>query len=81
MKCYRGDYSPNHPAFPEGSPAVCQETTGPVPICTPDISYTQGDDDAIKTLVRASGKHLSVRYMQQSNNHALPVSTTWHSVK
>ncbi len=58
MKCYRGEYSPNHPAFLEGSAAVCHENTGPVPIGTPDIIYAQEDDNAIKTHIRASGKYL-----------------------
>ncbi|KAJ3475833.1 hypothetical protein NLI96_g11571 [Meripilus lineatus] len=54
MTCYRGEYLPNHPTFPEGSAAVCQEHTIPVPINAPDIHYTSTDDEAIKAHVRAS---------------------------
>ncbi len=60
MKCYREEYLPNHPAFPEGSAAACQENTSPVPIDSPDINYTQEDDNAIKTYVRAAGEHFPV---------------------
>jgi alcohol oxidase len=29
MRCFSGEYAPSHPAFPEGSAAVCQETPFP----------------------------------------------------
>ena len=56
MKCYRGEYPPNHPTFPDGSAAICQENSRPVPIDVPDIIYTAEDDKAIQDHVRASGE-------------------------
>lgn len=62
MTCYRGEYLPNHPTFPEGSAAVCQEHTIPVPINAPDIHYTSTDDEAIKAHVRASGEFQQTQF-------------------
>ena len=57
MKCYRGEFLPYHPAFPEGSAATCHESANPVALETPDIEYTAEDDEAIKVFVRATGKN------------------------
>ena len=56
MNCYRGEYPPNHPTFPEGSAALCQENISPVSVDAPNITYTAEDDTAIKAHVRASGE-------------------------
>ncbi|KAF8627739.1 hypothetical protein AX15_004265 [Amanita polypyramis BW_CC] len=53
MKLYRGEYSPDHPRFPEGSAAQCGSTEGPVEIDAPDIAYSKEDDDAIDEFHRA----------------------------
>jgi alcohol oxidase len=47
MPSYRGEVPIGHPCFPEGSAAVCGETTGPVDLNVPDIIYTAEDDEAI----------------------------------
>ncbi|KAG2055148.1 alcohol oxidase [Suillus hirtellus] len=47
MPSYRGEVAAGHPDFPEGSAAVCRETSGPVDLNAPDIVYTTEDDDAI----------------------------------
>ncbi|KAJ3475836.1 hypothetical protein NLI96_g11572 [Meripilus lineatus] len=54
MKCFRGEYLPNHPSFPAGSAAACHEHVEPAPLNAPDIVYTPEDDEAIKTHIRAS---------------------------
>lgn len=56
MKCFRGEYLPNHPSFPAGSAAACHEHVEPAPLNAPDIVYTPEDDEAIKTHIRASGE-------------------------
>ncbi|KAF9262328.1 alcohol oxidase [Marasmius fiardii PR-910] len=53
MKCFRGEYSPLHPSFPEGSPAVTREVSGPVAISDPDIVYSSQDDKTIDDYHRA----------------------------
>ncbi|KAG2054495.1 FAD/NAD(P)-binding domain-containing protein [Suillus hirtellus] len=45
MSSYRGEVPMGHPHFPQGSAAVCRETTGPVDLNAPDITYTAEDDD------------------------------------
>ncbi|KAF8622855.1 hypothetical protein AX15_006699 [Amanita polypyramis BW_CC] len=47
MKLYRGEYSPGHPRFPEGSTARCKPAEGPVDVDAPDIAYSKEDNDAI----------------------------------
>ncbi|KAG1859685.1 GMC oxidoreductase-domain-containing protein [Suillus subluteus] len=47
MPSYRGEVPAGHPCFPEGSAAVCRETTGPVDLNAPDLIYTAEDDEAI----------------------------------
>ncbi|KAG2039074.1 hypothetical protein BDR03DRAFT_1009280 [Suillus americanus] len=47
MPSYGGEVPAGHPCFPEGSAAVCRETTGPVDLNAPDLIYTAEDDDAI----------------------------------
>ncbi|KAK7688555.1 hypothetical protein QCA50_008093 [Cerrena zonata] len=47
MKCYRGEYAPEHPSFAEESDAVCKEDAMPVPTGAPDIVYSTEDDEAI----------------------------------
>ncbi|KAG1859673.1 GMC oxidoreductase-domain-containing protein [Suillus subluteus] len=47
MPSYRGEVPAGHPCFPEGSAAVCRETTGPVDLNAPDLVYTAEDDEAI----------------------------------
>ncbi|KAJ7273128.1 GMC oxidoreductase-domain-containing protein [Mycena rebaudengoi] len=54
MECYRGEFVPDHPNFPAGSDAACQEATGPVPVSAPDIVYTKEDDEAIDLFHRAT---------------------------
>ena len=53
MKCYRGEFTPYHPIFPEGSDAVCKEDRMPVSIESPDIVYTKEDDEAIWKYLQA----------------------------
>ncbi|KAG2035609.1 alcohol oxidase-like protein [Suillus americanus] len=47
MPSYRGETPAGHPCFPEGSAAVCRETSGPVDLNAPDLIYTAEDDEAI----------------------------------
>ncbi|KAI9462703.1 GMC oxidoreductase-domain-containing protein [Boletus coccyginus] len=54
MPAYRGEVAAYHPKFPLGSPAVCGETDGPVPIDEPDIVYSDADDEAIAIFNRAT---------------------------
>lgn len=58
MKCYRGEYAPYHPSFPEGSDATCKEDTMPIPVDAPDIAYSKDDDDAIWKYLQAHCKCL-----------------------
>ncbi|KAI0790978.1 GMC oxidoreductase-domain-containing protein [Abortiporus biennis] len=54
MACYRGEYTPDHPVFPKGSPASCVgDAQGPVSIDAPDIAYSTEDDAAIENYIRA----------------------------
>ncbi|KAJ7482497.1 hypothetical protein FB451DRAFT_1393840 [Mycena latifolia] len=46
MDGYRGESVLDHPVFPAGSQATCQEASGPVDITAPDIVYSEADDDA-----------------------------------
>ncbi|KAG0702062.1 GMC oxidoreductase-domain-containing protein [Suillus ampliporus] len=52
MPSYRGEVAARHPPFPEGSAAVCKETTGPVDLYAPDIIYSAEDDKVIDTFHR-----------------------------
>ena len=54
MKLYRGEYSPSHPKFPEGSVAECKSAERPVNIDAPDIAYSKEDDEAIDEYHRAT---------------------------
>jgi alcohol oxidase len=56
MPSYRGEIPSGHPRFPEGSAAVCGETTGAVDLNAPDITYTAEDDEAIDKFNRDRGK-------------------------
>ncbi|KAG1768033.1 GMC oxidoreductase-domain-containing protein [Suillus placidus] len=47
MPSYRGEVTSGHPCFPEGSAAVCSESSGPVDLDAPDIIYTAEDDEVI----------------------------------
>ena len=49
MACFRGEYAPSHPAFPEGSAAACH---GKLDANAPEIKYTEEDDLAIENWVR-----------------------------
>lgn len=53
MPCYRGEYLPHHPIFPEGSAAKCVEGVhGPVEVDAPDIVYDEKDEQAIEEYTR-----------------------------
>ncbi|TFK74184.1 alcohol oxidase [Pluteus cervinus] len=53
MGVYRGEYLPGHPKFAARSPALCSDdAVGPVPIDTPDIQYTEEDEEVIETYNR-----------------------------
>ena len=43
MPCFRGEYVPSHPLFPDGSTAACH---------LKDIKYAEEDDRAIENWVR-----------------------------
>ncbi|KAM6500141.1 GMC oxidoreductase domain containing protein [Amanita muscaria] len=47
MKMYRGEHASGHPKFSQGSAAECKVADGPVDIDTPDIAYSNDDDEAI----------------------------------
>ena len=53
MKLYQGEYSKRHPKFPAGSKAEAKYSEGPVAIESPDITYTNKDDEAIDKFHRA----------------------------
>lgn len=59
MACYRGEYTPAHPAFSKNSAAVCKggddHDVRPVDIGAPDIQYTAEDEEAIEEYTRKSG--------------------------
>lgn len=57
MACYRGEFAPSHPPFPEGSLAVCRREGDirPVDIAASDIQYTEGDEKVIEEYTRKSG--------------------------
>lgn len=56
MKCFRGEYAPYHPSFPEGSAAACKADIMPVAIDAPDIAYTEEDDRAIERYLQQQRK-------------------------
>ncbi|THH26925.1 hypothetical protein EUX98_g7267 [Antrodiella citrinella] len=47
MKCYRGEYTPWHPQFPEGSEGTCRHEAMPVPMDAPNIKWTAEDNKII----------------------------------
>ncbi|TCD71566.1 hypothetical protein EIP91_007313 [Steccherinum ochraceum] len=53
MPCYRGEYAPSHPKFPEDSEAACKASALPVAPDAPDIRWTAEDDKAIEEYTRA----------------------------
>lgn len=55
MGAYRGEFTPGNPIFPAGSGAACKESTGPVDISAPDITYTDEDEKALETYNRNFG--------------------------
>lgn len=56
MGVYRGEFTPGNPIFPAGSGAACKESTGPVNISAPDITYTDEDEKALETYNRNFGE-------------------------
>ncbi|KAL4253793.1 GMC oxidoreductase family protein [Abortiporus biennis] len=54
MSCFRGEYVPGHPNFPSNSQAKAAIASGPVPISSPDLTYSSDDDKAIETWIRSS---------------------------
>lgn len=61
MPCYEGEYTPNHPVFPEGSEALCKQDVRPVPADAPKLEYTAEDDKALEAYLRKFGMwHLEV---------------------
>ncbi|KIM84345.1 alcohol oxidase [Piloderma croceum F 1598] len=52
MGVYRGEFTPGNPIFPASSGAACKESTGPVDISAPDITYTDEDEKALETYNR-----------------------------
>ena len=55
MTCYRGEYVPNHPQFADTSSALCKSEIKPVAIDTPDIKYTDDDEQALEAYTRKYG--------------------------
>lgn len=55
MRFYRGEFGLAHPAFSEGSQALCKLTEGPVPLSAPKIIYTPEDDKCIDEFHRSTG--------------------------
>ncbi|KAI0703058.1 alcohol oxidase-like protein [Cytidiella melzeri] len=52
MRCYRGEYVPNHPEFAKTSLALCKEEIQPVALGAPDIGYTEEDNEAVEAYTR-----------------------------
>ena len=52
MACYRGECLEQHPVFPEGSQAICNENAKPADMHAPEIKYTEEDDKAIDDFTR-----------------------------
>ncbi|KAG8736595.1 hypothetical protein FRC10_009142 [Ceratobasidium sp. 414] len=53
MPCYRGEFAPLHPKFPEGSAAAAVKLDGPLNARDiKDLVYTPEDNAAIETFVR-----------------------------
>ena len=56
MPHFRGEPAPLHPAFAPGGPAsLVEHAEGPVPMDAPRITYSDEDERAIETYVRAMG--------------------------
>jgi len=59
MRCYRGEFGPGHPRYPEGSQAaVSKASAGPVDMFSPDITYSTQDDEAIDQYHRETGQYI-----------------------
>ncbi len=54
MPAYRGEHLPDHPKFAAGSAAAAKEAEGPVDIKAANIKYSDEDDRAIDTWLRAT---------------------------
>ena len=80
MKCYRGEFPPYHPVFPEGSNAACKENALPVPVDTPDIVYTKEDDKAIWKYLQAQCKSFIGRMLVRSYWQCCPPPNSEHNV-
>ncbi|OCH90856.1 alcohol oxidase [Obba rivulosa] len=52
MPAYRGEFTPMHPAFPEGSTVVCKMGAMPVAVDAPDLEYTPEEERAIEEYTR-----------------------------
>ncbi|KAI0066446.1 alcohol oxidase-like protein [Artomyces pyxidatus] len=53
MPLFRGEYAPSHPRFPPDSPAsVLENATGPIPVESSRIVYSEDDDAIIERFVR-----------------------------
>ena len=57
MLCYRGEFEPGHPRFPEGSQASSKPLTGPTDVFSSDIVYSAEDNEAIDAFHREKSTH------------------------
>lgn len=80
MGFYRGEYPDNHPVFPTGSTAVCQDAAGPVDNDAPDIMYTTEDDNAIDKFSRDYCKSSSWLNHEYGFTHDYIAATSFHAV-
>ena len=56
MPHYRGELSTLHPTFaPGGSASLVEHAEGPVPLDAPRTVYSEEDERALETFVRANG--------------------------
>ena len=56
MACFRGAYTPHHPAFAPGSAAAAAAAeTAPVAPGAPDVAYAPADEAAIEEYTRKFG--------------------------
>lgn len=78
MPVYRGEYAPEHPAFPEGSEAAAGPADGPVPIDAPKLRYTEADDRAIDEYSKRFGKVLSPSKCSLMTNY--PQKRSWNNM-
>ncbi|TFK52446.1 glucose-methanol-choline oxidoreductase [Heliocybe sulcata] len=49
---YRGEHTPKHPTFGQGSEALATDQAGPVPVEAEDIHYTEDDNKAVEKYTR-----------------------------